>query len=87
MVVKVIFTFVGLMIGLLQYGLIKTAAKYAAEKHGGVAGIIAAKILLYVLSAATVFVWFKDCIFVFATGLVAGIILCAVTDNLRSKKQ
>ena len=86
MIIKIAFILVGLVIGILQYGLIKTATKYAAEKRSGVLGIAGIKLLLYIVPATAVFLWFKDSIFLFATGLAAGLILSAVTDGLRNKK-
>lgn len=86
MITKAVFIIIGLIIGLLQYGLIKTAAKYTAEKKGGVAGIVLVKFLLYAMSAAVVFFLFKEHIFLFAAGVATGIVITAITDMIRNKK-
>ncbi len=87
MAIKIVLILVGLIVGFLQYGLIKTIAKYAAEKSGGVFAIIAVKLLLYIVVGVAVFLWFKVHLFAFATGLAAGIVLTAVVDSVKNKKR
>ncbi len=87
MLVKTVFIIIGLIVGLLQYGLIKMLAKYTAEKRSGAIGIIAIKLLLYAISATTVLLWFKDNVFLFAAGVASGLLVTAITDALRNKKQ
>ena len=87
MVVKIIFILVGLLIGVMQYGLIKTAAKYTAEKKGGVFGVIAIKFLLYGIVATALVLWFKDYLLYCATGLATGILLTGGLDCFKNRKK
>ncbi len=86
MAIKIAFIILGLVIGFLQYGLTRTAAKYTTEKKNGVIGIIAIKLLFYIAAAAVVVFWVKDSIFTFGAGIATGVLLTAIADMIRNKK-
>lgn len=85
MLTEIIFIIIGLLVGFMQYGLIKTAAKYTAEKTGGVFGVIAIKFLLYGILAVALVLWFKNYLFYCATGVAMGIIATGVLDYFRNR--
>lgn len=87
MALKIIFIIIGLFVGLLQYGLIKTAAKYMSEKNGSVVGVIAAKIILYGIVAVALMLWFKEYLMFCAIGIGTGLVITAVTDQIRNRKK
>ncbi len=86
MLIKFLFILLGLIVGFLQYGLIKTAAKYTAEKKGGVFGVIAIKFLLYGVIGTLAYFLFMEHLAVCAAGLATGIIITAIVDMIRNKK-
>lgn len=83
----VCFIFVGLIVGFLQYALIKTAVLYMEKEKSGVFGVITIKLLLYGILAAVLLIWFdtKE-LFACVAGVATGIIITAVSELIRKKK-
>ena len=81
-----VFIAIGLIVGFLQYGLLKTIITYMTEKKGA-AGVVAIKLALYGLLAAVLILWF-DTMWVYClAGVGTGILLTACLDFFRSKSK
>ncbi|MBR6594873.1 MAG: hypothetical protein IKK83_06790 [Clostridia bacterium] len=85
MAIKAVFIIIGVIIGFMQYGLLRTAAAYMTENKGA-GGVVLIKLMIYALIGAVLFMWFKDYAFLCIAGVGAGIIVTAVIDLVRSKK-
>lgn len=85
MALKIAFIIIGVVLGFMQYGLLKTAARYMAEGKGA-GGVVLVKLLVYAIIGAVLFIWFKDYAFICIAGIGAGIIATAVIDLIRGKK-
>ena len=81
-----IFIAAGLVIGFLQYALLKTLVNYMTEKKGA-AGVAVIKVALYAVVAAVLLLWFKEYWMYCLAGVGAGILLTAALDLWRNKKK
>lgn len=81
-----IFIVIGLLVGFLQYGLLKTLVNYMTEKKGA-AGVAIIKLALYGILAAVLIFWFKDMWIYCLAGVGTGILLTACLDFIRSKNK
>lgn len=80
-----VFIAIGLIVGFLQYCLLKTFISYMTEKKGAV-GVAVIKLTLYGMLAAVLLLWFSDMWIYCLAGVGAGIILTGCLDYFRSRK-
>lgn len=82
------FAVVGLIVGFLQYALIKTAVLYAEKSKGGAVGVIGIKLFVYAVIAAILLIWFdNNDIIACIGGIATGLIVTAIVEILRGKKK
>jgi len=74
----------GLIVGFLQYGLLRTALSYKAESKGAI-GVVAIKLILYAILAAVLAFWFMDMWVYCIAGVAVGILLTAGLDYFNKK--
>lgn len=80
------FIAIGLIVGFLQYGLLKTWLNYMTQKKGA-AGVAVIKLALYGVLAAVLLLWFNDMWIYCLAGVGTGLLLTACLDFFRSRNK
>lgn len=81
-----LFVFIGLIVGFLQYALLKTLVSYMVNKKGAL-GVAAIKVGIYLILAAVIILWFHNLWVYCMAGVATGILLTAFVDYIRNKKK
>lgn len=81
-----VFIVIGLIVGFLQYGLLKTLVSYMTQNKGAL-GVAVIKVALYGVLAAVLLLWFNDMWIYCLAGVGTGILLTACLDYFRSRNK